>query len=340
MGKKLTLALIVLGMVFLGCESIEQDRDCVAPYITHGLDCCLDENANRVCDSDEASGYDENVPTEKAPPNDFPTITTKVSPTNPSFGDSFSLTVESKDDIGLNYLSFKSTKSFSEHAKAEEYACNSEKSCSYTWELTPEEEGVIELKMNAVDSLGLDSGYSRATVTVGPARAAKAPKPVGPECGDGKCEASESKFTCIKDCPFFTCGNHICEGGESYESCPPDCSLQDILGTSPADGACEPGEDINNAPHDCTDINPQCGNNICDKGEDRYNCYADCPGIDESSKSSVSCNSHSDCGYKQRCIGSVCQSVECTSDSHCSGCRKCSGNRCVSCGSGPYGCYC
>ncbi len=54
----------------------------------------------------------------------------------------------------------------------------------------------------------------------------------------------------------------------------------------------------------------------------------------------ASCDSNSDCGYKEICTGSVCEDVECTSDSHCSGCRRCSSNSCVSCGSGPYGCYC
>ena len=53
-----------------------------------------------------------------------------------------------------------------------------------------------------------------------------------------------------------------------------------------------------------------------------------------------SCDSDSDCGYKEICTGGVCEAVQCTSDSHCSGCKRCSSNRCVSCGSGPYGCYC
>lgn len=56
--------------------------------------------------------------------------------------------------------------------------------------------------------------------------------------------------------------------------------------------------------------------------------------------SSSECSSNSDCGYKKICTSGTCQAVDCTSDSHCSGCKKCSGNRCVSCGYGPYGCYC
>ncbi len=57
-------------------------------------------------------------------------------------------------------------------------------------------------------------------------------------------------------------------------------------------------------------------------------------------QASSGCNSNSDCGYKKICTGGVCQAVDCTSDSHCTGCKRCSSNRCVSCGSGPYGCYC
>ncbi|MBI4163842.1 MAG: YbhB/YbcL family Raf kinase inhibitor-like protein [Candidatus Aenigmarchaeota archaeon] len=52
------------------------------------------------------------------------------------------------------------------------------------------------------------------------------------------------------------------------------------------------------------------------------------------------CNSNSDCGYKQRCSAGSCIDVDCTTDSQCSGCKRCSSYSCVSCGKGPYGCYC
>ena len=52
------------------------------------------------------------------------------------------------------------------------------------------------------------------------------------------------------------------------------------------------------------------------------------------------CSSNSDCGYKERCKIGTCVKVECTNDGQCSGCRECSSYRCVSCGQGPYGCYC
>jgi hypothetical protein len=52
------------------------------------------------------------------------------------------------------------------------------------------------------------------------------------------------------------------------------------------------------------------------------------------------CTSNSDCGYKQKCSSGKCVDVQCTTDSQCTGCKRCSSNSCVSCGSGPYGCYC
>lgn len=52
------------------------------------------------------------------------------------------------------------------------------------------------------------------------------------------------------------------------------------------------------------------------------------------------CSGDSDCGYREACSGGRCQTVQCTNDAHCGGCTRCSGNACVSCGSGPYGCYC
>ncbi|NCN65770.1 MAG: hypothetical protein GW910_06935, partial [Candidatus Altiarchaeum hamiconexum] len=40
-------------------------------------------------------------------------------------------------------------------------------------------------------------------------------------CGDGKCEAGETKENCPRDC--IVCGDNVCDIGESYENCPSDC---------------------------------------------------------------------------------------------------------------------
>ncbi len=41
------------------------------------------------------------------------------------------------------------------------------------------------------------------------------------ECGNGKCEAGETKENCAKDC--IVCGDNVCDTGENYESCSKDC---------------------------------------------------------------------------------------------------------------------
>jgi len=40
-------------------------------------------------------------------------------------------------------------------------------------------------------------------------------------CGNGKCEAGETKENCAIDC--IVCGDNVCDKGESYENCPSDC---------------------------------------------------------------------------------------------------------------------
>lgn len=57
--KKIILVLIVLGVIALsGCGSLRSSPTgnvvvCNPPYMQLGLDCCLDKNNNRICDTDE-----------------------------------------------------------------------------------------------------------------------------------------------------------------------------------------------------------------------------------------------------------------------------------------------
>jgi len=180
---------------------------------------------------------------------EYPTITTTVSPTNPTRGNVVKLTISGESSKGIRDVSWESTQSFS-NGPADAYPCNNQIQCSYTWELITLEEGLHEVNAWVVDSNGLSSGKVPLKIEVGPYRESRTTETKTPE-------------------------------------------------------AVTPEETVEETP-----VNDN------------------------------SCSSHSDCGYKERCIGSVCQSVDCTSDSHCSGCRKCSSNRCVACGSGPYGCYC
>ena len=68
--------------------------------------------------------------------------------------------------------------------------------------------------------------------------------PMGPECGDGVCDAGE-QATCPDDCETPDpdpdpvgpeCGNGECEDGEDEVSCPEDCD------EGPVEPICEPGE--------------------------------------------------------------------------------------------------
>ena len=261
----------------------------------------------------------------------FPTISTRVSPSNPNLGDSIELTIDSMDDYGINHLSFESAKAFVGSSVSDVFDCNLQKACANSWKLTPAEEGIYEILIEAVDSSG-QSGTHQVKVDVRPARKIES------MCGNGFCNSKETEESCPQDCykaPLFACANGICEGGESYESCPQDCGLSDIIGTTRGDGACEPGEDAQSSPQDCTEIKPNCGNNICDPDETTTSCSADC----EEKVEDDSCNSNAECGYRKACIGGKCVSVDCTTDAHCTGCRRCSSYRCVRCGYGASG-YC
>jgi len=49
---------------------------------------------------------------------------------------------------------------------------------------------------------------------------------VDEECGNGKCEDSETNLTCPDDCKVLvTCGDNICQKTENFGSCPGDCPL-------------------------------------------------------------------------------------------------------------------
>ncbi|MBI4458116.1 hypothetical protein HY633_04090 [Candidatus Uhrbacteria bacterium] len=76
------------------------------------------------------------------------------------------------------------------------------------------------------------------------------PPPVGPVCGDNKCDPAESPFSCQQDCGPVppVCGDGKCDVSESSQSCAADCG-------APA---------------------PVCGDNKCEAPESSESCADDC----------------------------------------------------------------
>ena len=97
----------------------------------------------------------------------------------------------------------------------------------------------------------------------------------GPVCGDGKCEGTENYSNCGKDCPAPSCGDGKCEAPETSESCPTDCtsSSNPVCG----DGKCQAPETSESCSVDCTSSSsPVCGNGKCEAGESAQSCPSDC----------------------------------------------------------------
>jgi len=178
----------------------------------------------------------------------YPTISTSISPTNPSMGETVSLTISAEDDEGLEKLSWESSKYFSNYDKRALFNCNLKKTCSYTWELITVEEGLTKITALVKDSSGKELKVN-LEVDVQPAVKRKVTTIV---------ENTTAKVTVENETTVFD----------------------------------------------------------------------------------NSCSTNSDCDRKEKCKSGVCKKVECTTSSQCSGCKRCSSNSCVSCGSGPYGCYC
>ena len=50
--KRLTIMLLITALILTSCSS--KEITCEKPYIKAGEKCCLDQNNNRICDSDDA----------------------------------------------------------------------------------------------------------------------------------------------------------------------------------------------------------------------------------------------------------------------------------------------
>lgn len=92
-------------------------------------------------------------------------------------------------------------------------------------------------------------------------------------CGDKKCDPSETKMNCPKDCGRRpTCGDKFCDSFESKFNCPQDCGVPYYCGDRKCDK--EFGENVVNCFQDCK----YCGDGFCNPEEEGL-CLEDCERI-------------------------------------------------------------
>lgn len=142
------------------------------------------------------------------------------------------------------------------------------------------------------------------------------------------CAVSGEMCGCTEGYEFFS-GEPVdsCEGwGCCWTSTDGKCACRDVGDLL----SCE--EFVDGLTFDAT-VTEACGYEPDASGEDES-------GDSNGGGSTDECSYDSQCSSGKICRYGSCESVECTSDSHCGGCTRCSGNSCVSCGEGPYGCYC
>jgi len=269
-----------------------------------------------------------------------PLISTSIRPSNPDRGETFTITVTADHPVGVSSISWGSPDSFLVLPDIGSYDCGQQKICIVNWEFSSGQDGLKTITVYATDSAGQESRRSSLEINV---RAFDFIPPKAYVCGNNDCEVSkgETDSNCPGDCVAlpFNCGDDICEAGESYLNCSQDCFPSDTVAANCGNSACEVGESSETCSNDCSKLEPDCGNGTCEAWESATSCPADCQEevvvIDEDE-----CSGNSDCGYKEVCKSGTCKDVQCTNSGQCSGCKRCSSNRCVSCGSGPYGCYC
>ncbi|MBI2572639.1 hypothetical protein HYV86_02155 [Candidatus Woesearchaeota archaeon] len=245
--KKLLMFILMSVILVSGCIEQKIADDAAA------------SSSNEPGDSDSGQGEIEAMIDDQ-----YPTITTVVSPSNPSLGDAFTLTIKAEDDKGLKHLIWESSNSFSNYVSPGFFECGMLRSCSNSWELITVSEGLHELIVYAVDSSGKETGKTRLEVNVGSAR-----EITKPSCGDNNCDVLESENSCPNDCSEQTivttvCGNDVCDTDETSETCYVDCAD----GSSDDIGSC-------NSNQDCDD-EQICSDGTCVDVECRTS--ADCSG--------------------------------------------------------------
>ncbi len=97
-----------------------------------------------------------------------PLIKSSLSPSNPSVGETFTLTVKAESSGGVKGIKWESSKPFSNHGSNDFFECNLQKTCSNTWQLIPAEEGLHKISITVTDSTGKESEKQSLDLIVGP----------------------------------------------------------------------------------------------------------------------------------------------------------------------------
>ncbi|MBM4352741.1 MAG: hypothetical protein FJ109_02940 [Deltaproteobacteria bacterium] len=175
------------------------------------------------------------------------------------------------------------------------------------------------------DLKGTDAVANSLTVTMDAGLLVTSAGGVGPKCGDGQCNGTETCTTCPGDCGACPkCGDAKCDPGENCNTCPGDC------GACCPNGACDYGETCSTCAADCGAC-PVCGDAKCNGTENCNTCPGDCG----------ACCPNGKCDFGETCSSCVadCGACPVCGDGKCNGtetCTTCPGD----CGACPPAGWC
>jgi hypothetical protein len=147
------------------------------------------------------------------------------------------------------------------------------------------------------------------------------------QCGDGRCDSTETCSSCARDCGACAarCGDGTCNGTETCSTCVIDCGR---CMTTPrcGDGTCNGTETCSTCPDDCGVCPPRCGDGACNGAETCETCMSDCS--DRCGTTCMSCSQDTDCPSGQFCGVRRCDGAKGCYANTTMGCDSIGGTRC------------
>ncbi|MBU4351617.1 MAG: hypothetical protein KJ939_00860 [Nanoarchaeota archaeon] len=219
--KRGYLAIIILGLILLSGCAVQQEIVCDKPYIQVGVNCCLDEDSNNVCDADEIKDKEEE--------NEVITIFTQELSLAKQLCESH---CEQQNEVA--YLN----PAFSQAIKDAGYLTCEDVLRPYSYCLNEEKIGLIiscEKSGGEWASFGTPCSTDDCHWLKSPAEACVQVIWDGCNCGFDKCwnetecidkniflntPEEELEEPIIDD--FETCGNNLRDAGENCMTCPQD----------------------------------------------------------------------------------------------------------------------